>query len=319
MAQTSDGLIWITNALSSTLMSFNPKTKAFKTYEVGRTHLYPHTIRVDKKDVIWFYLHGLQRSTVRFDPRTEKFTVIGLPHDGFWRAMADILTPYALKIAAWFPGHNLHNELGAHKRFGVDHKEIMNAPYGIDINPVDGSVWYGKVYADKIGRIDPVTLEVVEYDTPLKGPRRPRFDRNGMPWIPAFGDSGLMAFNPKTAVFQTYKLPLLAPNEYEVPYALNVHPKSAISGSPRTCPTEASSSIRSRSRSRPTPSPTRVTWMRDWEFTTDGQGCSSNSNLPAYAIEDGVDSFVCIDLEGGARDRASVAQAKAGQAQAAHK
>jgi virginiamycin B lyase len=46
-----------------------------------------------------------------------------------------------------------------------------------------------------------------------------------------------------------------------------------------------------------------VTWMRDWEFTTDGQGCSSNSNLPAYAIEDGVDSFVCIDLEGGARDR----------------
>ena len=54
MAETSNGLISITNALSSTLMSFNPKTKAFKTYEVGRTDLHPHTIRVDKKDVIDF-------------------------------------------------------------------------------------------------------------------------------------------------------------------------------------------------------------------------------------------------------------------------
>ena len=302
MAQTSDGLIWITNALSSTLMSFNPKTKAFKTYEVGRTHLYPHTIRVDKKDVIWFTCM-VSNEVVRFDPRTEKFTVIGLPHNGFWRAMADIFTPYALKIAAWFPGHNLHNELGAHKRFGVDHKEIMNAPYGIDINPVDGSVWYGKVYADKIGRIDPVTLEVVEYDTPLKGPRRPRFDRNGILWIPAFGDSGLMAFNPKTAVFQTYKLPLLAPNEYEVPYALNVHPKTGNIWITSNM-SDRSFIFDPKSKSFSTyPSPTRVTWMRDWEFTTDGQGCSSNSNLPAYAIEDGVDSFVCIDLEGGARDR----------------
>ncbi|MFZ1292801.1 MAG: hypothetical protein WAR81_01215, partial [Pseudomonadales bacterium] len=52
------------------------------------------------------------------------------------------------------------------------------------------------------------------------------------------------------------------------------------------------------------PSPTRVTWLRDWEFTSDGQACSSSSNLPSYAIEDGVPSFICIDPEGGAADRA---------------
>lgn len=48
---------------------------------------------------------------------------------------------------------------------------------------------------------------------------------------------------------------------------------------------------------------TRVTWLRDWEFTSDGQACSASSNLPSYAIEDGVPSFICIDPEGGAADR----------------
>jgi len=309
MAQGTDGLIWITNALSSTLMSFNPKTKEYKVFELGHSHLYPHTIRIDKKGIIWFTCM-VSNEVVRFDPKTEKFKVIGLPHGGFWRAMADTFTPYALKIAAWFPGNNLHNELGAHKRFGVDHKQIMSAPYGIDINPIDGSVWYAKLYADKIGRIDPATFEVVEYDTPLKGPRRPRFDKDGTFWIPAFGDSGLMAFNPSTAHFDTYKLPLLAPNEYEVPYALNVHPKTGNIWITSNM-SDRSFIFDPRSKSFSTYlSPTRVTWMRDWEFTEDGQGCSSNSNLPAYAIEGGVGSFVCIELDGGERDRAQARRQK---------
>lgn len=36
------------------------------------------------------------------------------------------------------------------------------------------------------GRIDPRTLEVREYDTPLQRPRRPRFDKDSIFWIPAF-------------------------------------------------------------------------------------------------------------------------------------
>jgi hypothetical protein len=52
------------------------------------------------------------------------------------------------------------------------------------------------------------------------------------------------------------------------------------------------------------PSPTRVTWLRDLVFTKDGKVCSSSSNLPAYAIEDGVPSFICLDPEGADKDRA---------------
>jgi hypothetical protein len=54
------------------------------------------------------------------------------------------------------------------------------------------------------------------------------------------------------------------------------------------------------------PSPTRVTVLRDFSFTSDGQVCSSSSNMPAAAIEDGRPNFVCIEPEGGAVDRASL-------------
>ena len=56
------------------------------------------------------------------------------------------------------------------------------------------------------------------------------------------------------------------------------------------------------------PSPTRVTWLRDLVFTEDGKVCSSSSNLPAYAIEDGVPSFICIDPDGADEDRGRLAQ-----------
>ena len=47
--------------------------------------------------------------------------------------------------------------------------------------------------------------------------------------------------------------------------------------------------------------PTRVTWLRDLVFTKDGGICSASSNLPAYGIEGGLASFICLypDGEGG--------------------
>lgn len=39
------------------------------------------------------------------------------------------------------------------------------------------------------------------------------------------------------------------------------------------------------------PSPTRVTFLRDFIFTPDGDVCTSNANLPASAIEGGLKIF----------------------------
>jgi virginiamycin B lyase len=102
MAQTRDGRIWITNALSSTLMSFDPKTKQFKTYPVGHDALYPHTVRVDQNDIVWFTIVA-SNQVGRFDPATEQMTVIRLPSNGFIRWTSDMLFPTLMRFGSWFP------------------------------------------------------------------------------------------------------------------------------------------------------------------------------------------------------------------------
>jgi virginiamycin B lyase len=67
------------------------------------------------------------------------------------------------------------------------------------------------------------------------------------------------------------------------------------------------------------PMPTRVSYLRDIAFTADGQVCSSSSNLPAYGIEGGRGSFLCIDPDGNARPmKAKEADAGRSNAQAAN-
>ena len=303
MAQTSDGRIWITNALSSTLMSFDPATKAFKTYKVPGDALYPHTVRVDRNDIVWF-TNVASDQIGRFDPKAETMTVIRLPSNGLIRWTTNMLFPTLLRIGSWFPDQAVILNVSTSRLFGHN---IMPFPYGIDVNPTDGSIWYAKLYANKIGRIDPKTLEVTEYDTPMHGPRRPRFDAHGILWIPAFDDGGLMRFDPATRAFESYKIPAVGNGEYETPYALNVHPKTGDIWMSANNSDRVVRFIPSTKAFLSYPSPTRVTVLRDFSFADDGSVCSSQSNLPAYAIEDHRPSFICIDPEGAAADRQALA------------
>jgi virginiamycin B lyase len=301
LAQGKDGRIWITNALSSLLISYDPKTQAFKSYKIDEPAFYMHTIRIDQAGIIWFTV-AVSNKVGRFDPKTETFTMIHLPDNWLIRTFSEYGLPTVFKLAArFFPAKNIPTQLSPHQWFMG--RAMYKLPYGIDVNPKDGSVWYAKLLDNKIGRIDPKTLAVQEFDTPLGGPRRPRFDKDGILWIPAFDDSALMRFDPVSKTFESYKLPLLAANEYETPYALNVHPKT---GDIWITSNMSDRVLRFNPRSKTFiayPSPTRVTWLRDLVFTQDGQVCSSSSNLPAWGIEDGKDAFFCLDPDGGTRDR----------------
>ncbi len=304
MAETSDGRLWITNSLSSTLMAFDPKTRTFKTYDAGPDALYPHTVRVDRNDIVWFTL-AVSNHIGRFDPKTQTMTLIELPANGIVRWISMSTLPVMMRIGSWFPERAWHLSISTHRLYG---NAVIPMPYGIDVNPLDGSIWYAKLYSSMIGRIDPKTLEITEWETPMKGPRRPRFDKDGVLWIPAFDEGGLMRFDTRTKNFETMVIPPIADGEYETPYALNVAPQTgdiwlAANNSDRIIRyTPATRQFLSY------PSPTRVTVLRDFSFTREGEVCSSSSNLPSYAIEDGRASFICIDPAAGAADRAALAK-----------
>ncbi len=286
--------MYMTCSLSGEICIFDPHSGEFEFVPVGGDGIYPHTLRFDAQGVLWFTL-ALSNQIGRMDPAEGRVTLTQLPANGFWRRMTDVMLPAILKVSSWFGKRDLYLYLSHHKMSGQGYK-IFNLPYGLDINPLDGSVWYSKLYADKIGRIDPLTLEVSEYETPFHGPRRLRFAADGTLWIPAFRDGVLMAFDSTRREFSAnYPLPLLNPDEYEMPYALNVHPRTQevwITGNMSDRILRFSPQTK---RFVAYPSPTRTTFSRDVIFTPAGNVCTSNSNLPASAIEGGRPKIFCIE------------------------
>ena len=204
------------------------------------------------------------------------------------------MLPTVLKVASWFGKKDMHVTLSHHKVSG-EGRDILNLPYGIDVSPIDGVVWYSKLYAGIIGKVDPVTLEVTEYKTPYPAPRRLRFAEDGTLWIPSFESGMLMKFDSKTETFvKSYRLPVLAEGEYETPYAVAVEPSTqhvwiAANMSDRILRFDPEAET-----FKAFPSPTRVTFLRDFIFTPDGEVCTSNANLPAGAIEGGQAKFMCL-------------------------
>ena len=293
LAEDQRGRLWITNSLSSRLIGYTPSERKFETYDIGADSLYPHTIRRGLKGRLWFTV-AASNQVGCFDPDTAQLDLLDLPANGFARWLTDAMLPTVNAIGSLFPRKNLPIMLSHHKIGGLGRK-VINLPYGIDVNPRDGSVWYVKLYANKVGRIDPDTFEIDEFDTPPVGPRRPRFAPDGTLWIPGFDTSELVSLDPETREFTRYPLPTLAPGGYETPYALNVHPETGIvwltsnmsdrifSFDPKT---EVFTSY---------PLPTRVSYLRDLVFTQDGKICSSHSNLPSYAVEGGLGGFICLD------------------------
>ena len=306
MAETKDGRLWITNALSSSLTSFDTATKEMKLYPLSEDTLYPHTIRVDGEGTLWFTINA-SNQVGRFDPKTGTSEILSLPSHTPWRWISDVMLPTVFHAAAWFPEKNLPLAISHHKFFG--HTAVASA-YGIDVDPLDGSIWVMQLYDNFIIRIDPKTHEMTSYPTPHGGPRRGRFDKNGILWIPSFDEGILMRFDPRDARWQSYELPVLAADEYEVPYALAVHPVTQDIWITANASDRILRFIPAEKRFISYPSPSRVTVLRDLVFTRDGRVCNSISNLPAYGTEDGLDSFTCFDPEGDDKDRAAIAAAK---------
>ncbi len=289
-----DGRMYITCSLGGEIGIFDPATAAMEFVKIGGDAVYPHTLRFDRQGTLWFTL-ALSNQIGRMDIYTRRIDIIDLPSNGFWRWLTDAMLPSIMRVAAWFPRSDLQLALSHHKPSGQGHR-IFNLPYGIDINPIDGSIWYTKLYSSYIGRVDPLTLEVKEFPTPHKGPRRARFAADGTLWIPSFEEGYLMRFDTRSQTWvRSYRLPTLAADQQETPYALNVHPRD---GAVWITSNQSDRLFRfdpQSGRYTSIPTPTRVNFMRDIVFTDDGRICTSNSNLPAAAIEGGRPTLICIE------------------------
>jgi streptogramin lyase len=246
---------------------------------------YPHTLRFDARGRIWYTIAASNHLGM-YDPATRAQRELRLPARDLRQAVVLRMMPTLL----WL-GRHVDLRAAAAESDGL----TMPVPYGIDVAP-DGGVWFSQLNERRIGRVDPETFAIEMVDTPFAAPRRLRFDAQGRLWIPSFSESLIARFDPKTRGFETWQLPI-EPRGSETPYALHVAPNGAV----WICGTNSDTLIRfepASERFTVYPLPTRVTYTREIAFDAEGRVWTSNSNSPAWQIEDGMPRVLRLDPEG---------------------
>jgi len=278
-----DQHIFITPSYQRRLVEFDPQTKAF-TYHAMNSGFYPHTVRFDAKDRVWFTL-ALSNQVGMFDRAANKFTLYDLPFRSVMERITVKLTPFIFKLLGW--GIPVANYVK------VDHVSTgVPLPYGIDITP-DGKAWIARLHTDEIASVDPDTGTVTMVKTPFKAPRRLRADRDGNLWIVAFNESQIARYAPKSGEFTRLDLPV-APKGSDTPYALNVdraRHQVWVNG------TNSDSVYRYDIASQAWahfPMQRRVTFTRDVEISPKGQVYVTSASFPSWHIEDAQPTLIEI-------------------------
>jgi virginiamycin B lyase len=273
-----DGNIFITPSMQQALLEFDIKTRKFISHEMPEG-FYPHTIRVDEQDRVWFTL-ALSSQVAMFDRTSKTFTIYDLPA----RGVVEWLILKTLPLMFSISPENRPQPSPDRESTGLP------MPYGIDIAP-DGIVWVARLYANDLARIDPDTEEITMIDFPYNGPRRLRIDADGNLWIVAFQDSLLVKYAPGTGKFTSYELPVIN----EVPYALNVdRDRGVVWVNGNQSDTILAFDIASESW-QVYPMPRQRFFTRDIEISEqDGAVYTTNSHFPTWQSEGGVPTLLRI-------------------------
>jgi streptogramin lyase len=269
-----DGHIFITPSAQRRLVEFDPATKAFELHEIGGG-FYPHTIRTDAQDRVWFTL-ALSNQVGKFDRVTRTFTLYDLPTRSRREELTVSYIGALFKLISW--GVPLPNWLA------IDWDATGTPmPYGIDVTP-DGSVWFARLHTREIGKIDPATGAITMVPTPFLGPRRLRSDAQGNLWIVSYAESKIAKYDPREGKFTQFDLPVV-PVGSDTPYSLNVDRKRGIVWVNGNQSDSLYMLDIATQAWRVIPMPRRTTFTRDIEVTDDGAVYTSISNFPSWHVE----------------------------------
>ncbi|WP_226668459.1 carboxypeptidase regulatory-like domain-containing protein [Microbulbifer aggregans] len=259
LAEGQDGKLYVTNSFSGSIGIFNPETEHWeKSVPLPGIAIYPHTIRVDAEGVLWFSIVGTEQ-VGRLDPESQKVTLIDLPTP----------TPVAITPAV--------------------------LTYGVAVNSHDGSIWYSRLWGNKIGRIDAKTLKVTEIESPVFGPRRLRFAPDGILWQTGYAHGQIARIDTKTMNVKVYDMPEFAEGARPGPYSLNISPDTGDVWVNETMTDHVYRFVPAEERFIAYPAPLRGTYTRDMSFTDDGLVCMSNNPIPVQALEEFTGVLMCID------------------------
>ena len=204
-----DGTPWYTGNGNGTVGKLDSKTGEIKVYQMPDAAARdPHTAEFDRKGRLWF---TLQQSNMlgRLDPVTGEVKVVKTGSAG---------KPYGIKIDAndtpWFAC----NGSNCLVKIDPDTMELTEVKLPIATTTVrrldiaeDGIIWYVNSTMGKLGRYDPKSGAIKEWDSP-SGPKSHPYAIAVVDGIVWYNESGvrpdmLVRFDPKTETFQSWPIP----------------------------------------------------------------------------------------------------------------
>lgn len=212
-APAPDGSIYIAVMSGNKVARFEPKTAAFREWDLPRGHR-PHGVLVDKNGIVWTTGNG--NGTIgRLDPATGKITEYKTPSGGGG--------PHTLVITEdggtiWFTMQRgnkvarLDTKTGAIREY-----ESSGGPYGIALDKA-GNVWFCRMGDHKLGKLDPKTGKMTELDMGRgSAPRRMAAAPDGTLWVTLYGNGRLARVDPAAMkVVKEYPLPHGSAGPYAV-------------------------------------------------------------------------------------------------------
>ena len=203
------GNAWYTGNKNGTMGKFDPKTEKITEYKMPDPNVKdPHTAEFDRNGIMWF---TAQHANVigRLDPKTGDIRLV---------STLTRVQPYGVKIdAEGTPWVSCNGAACLIKVDPVDMKltEIRLPVAGTTVRRLDiaadGMIWFVNSGQGKIGRYNPKTGEIKEWDSPSGKSSHPYAIAvvNGIVW---YNESGmrpdvLVRFDPQTETFQSWAVP----------------------------------------------------------------------------------------------------------------
>jgi len=203
-APAPDGSIYIAVMSGNKIARFDPKTAAFREWDLPRGHR-PHGVLVDKHGIVWTTGNG--NGTIgRLDPATGNITEFKTPSGGGG--------PHTLVITddgstIWFTMQSGNKVASLDTKSGaIREYPTSGGPYGLALDKA-GNVWFCRMGDHKIGRLDPRTGQLTELDMGRgSAPRRMATAPDGTLWVTLYGNGKLAQVDPAAMkVVKEYPLP----------------------------------------------------------------------------------------------------------------
>jgi virginiamycin B lyase len=206
-----DGRVFFVDQVANFLGAFDPKSAMFTKFEIPPGTL-PHTNIITPDGIVWLAGNG-NGTIVRFDPKTNATKVFPVSLEGATRPTDPHTMMYDGKGGIWFTSQQSHFvghfdiASGQVRTVRTSTPPQRTNPYGIILDD-KGHPWFDLLGTNKIGTINPQTMELKTYTLPDSArPRRIGRTSDGAIWYTDWAKCKVGRLDPATGNVDEYASP----------------------------------------------------------------------------------------------------------------